>query len=202
MTRRAQKEYLSATDHQFLLDYESKLGQKAHLDRILKEIALSTWEYPDNERALRYIEHHIKEKNSKLRCYLVQQNPYYWTIQEKLQNPYLRKNMELVIHQLLQDDLKILAELKKISLTVSKNVDALREKIKVREKSKTTFTLSEIRNNLLEQYRSLKKQYEDAVDTKNFLMLKKVSPLNALRTAKNIFVHGGFDKLQSLQGII
>ena len=44
----------------------------------------------------------------------------------------------------------------------------------------------------------MKKQYEDAVDTKNVLMLKQVSPLNALLTAKNIFVHGGFNKLQSL----
>lgn len=30
-------------------------------------------------------------------------------------------------------------------------------------------------------------------------MLKQVSPLNALLRAKNIFVHGGFDKLHSLQ---
>ena len=75
----------------------------------------------------------------------------------------------------------------------------LLESYKTLKKNKTTFTLSEIRNRLREQYRYLKKQYEDAVDFKNFLMLKQVSPLTALRRAKNIFVHGGFDKLHSQQ---
>ena len=75
----------------------------------------------------------------------------------------------------------------------------MRNRIELHEPFKMTFTLSEIRDNIRKQYLSLKKQYEDAVDTKNVLMLKQVSPLNALLRAKNILVHGGFDKLQSLQ---
>ena len=197
--QRAQKEYLSTADYQFICDYESKLNQRVYLERLLHEFALSSWQYPDNERALRYIERRIKEKHSKLHTYLAQQNPQYWAIQEKLQKPYRRKNIELVIHGLLQDDLKILAELKKTSDDVLQKVAVMRNKIELYETFKTTFTLSEIRDNIRNQYLSLKKQYEDAVDTKNFLMIKQVSPLNALHRAKNIFVHGGFDKLQSLQ---
>ena len=196
---RAQKEYLSTADYQFIRDYESKLNQRVYLERLLRELALSSWQYPDNERALRYIERRIKEKNSKLHTYLVQQNSHYWAIQEKLQNPYQRKNIELVIHGLLQDDLKILAELKKTSEDILQKVAVMRNRIELREAFKTTFTLSEIRDNIRNQCLSLKKQYEDAVDAKNVLMLKQVSPLNALLRAKNIFVHGGFDKLQSLQ---
>ena len=196
---RAQKEYLSTADYQFIRDYESKINQRVYLERLLRELALSSWQYPDNERALRYIERCIKEKHSNLHTYLAQQNPHYWAIQEKLQKPYQRKNIELVIHQLLQDDLKILAELKQTSEDILQKVAVMRNRIELRETFKTTFTLSEIRDNIRNQYRSLKKQYEDAVDTKNVLMLQQVSPLNALRTAKNIFVHGGFDKLQSLQ---
>ena len=97
------------------------------------------------------------------------------------------------------DDLKILAELKKTSEDILQNVAIMRNRINLQEISKTTFTLSEIRDNIRNQYRSLKEQYADAVDTKNFLMRKKVSPLTALSRAKNIFVHGGFDKLHSLQ---
>lgn len=197
--QRAQKEYLSTADYQFIQDYESKINQRAYLERLLHEFALSSWQYPDNERALRYIERLIKDKYSKLHTYLAQQNPHYWAIQEKLQNPYQRKNIELVIHGLLQDDLKILAELKKTSEDVLKNIALMQNSITLREMSKTTFTLSEIRDNLRNQYLSLKKQYADAVDTKNLLMLKQVSPLTALSRAKNIFVHGGFDKLHSLQ---
>ena len=197
--QRAQKEYLSTVDYQFIRDYESKLNQRVYLERLLRELSLSSWQYPNNERALRYIERRIKEKHSKLHTYLVKQNPHYWAIQEKLQRPYSRKNIELVIHGLLQDDLKILAELKKTSEDILQKVAVMRNKIELHETCKMTFTLSEIRDNIRNQYRALKKQYEAAVDTKNFLMLKQVSPLNALHKAKNIFVHGGFDKLQSLQ---
>ena len=197
--QRAQKEYLSTADYQFIRDYESKLNQRVYLERLLYEFELSSWQYPDNERALRYIEHLIKDKYSKLHTYLAQQNPHYWAIQEKLQKPYQRKNIELVIHGLLQNDLKILAELKKTSEDVLQKVFMMRDRFKSCKTFKTTFTLSEIRDNIRNQYRSLKKQYEDAVDKKNCLMLKQVSPLNALLRAKNIFVHGGFDKLHSLQ---
>ena len=199
---RAQKKYLSAADYQFIRDYESKLQQRLYLERILKEIVLSTWEYPEQKKALHYIELRINEKNSELLTYLAQQNSHYWAIQEKMQNPQRRKNTELVIHSLLQNDLNILSELKRISEEVLQKVTNMRnllESYKTLKKNKTTFTLSEIRNRLREQYRYLKKQYEDAVDFKNFLMLKQVSPLTALRRAKNIFVHGGFDKLHSQQ---
>jgi len=114
-----------------------------------------------------------------LHTYLVQQNPHYWAIQEKLQNPYQRKNIELVIHRILQNDLKILAELKKTSEDILQKVAVMRNMIEPRETFKMTFTLPEIKDNIRNQYLSLKKQYEDAVDTKNFLMLNQISPLNA-----------------------
>ena len=196
---RAQKEYLSTPDYQFIRDYESKQNQRVYLERLLHELALSTWQYPDNEHALRYIESRIREKNSNLRTYLAKHYPNYWAIQEKLQSPYLRKNVELVIHALLQNDLNILAELKQTSELVLLNVALMRRKIDLRETPKSIFTLSEVRNNLREHYQDLKLQYESAVDKKNSLMLKQVSPLTALSRAKNIFVHGGFDKLHAQQ---
>ncbi len=96
-----------------------------------------------------------------LYTYLVKQNPHYWAIQEKFQKPYQRKNIELVIHGLLQDDLKILAELKKTSEDILQKLAVMRNRIELRETFKTTFTLSEIRDNIQNQYLSLKKQYEN-----------------------------------------
>ena len=175
-------------------EYESKQNQRVYLERLLHELALSTWQYPDNEHALRYIESRIREKNSNLRTYLAKHYPNYWAIQEKLQSPYLRKNVELVIHALLQNDLNILAELKQTSELVLLNVALMRRKMDLRETPKSIFTLSEVRNNLREHYQDLKLQYESAVDKKNSLMLKQVSPLTALSRAKNIFVHGGLPR--------
>ena len=159
----------------------------------------STYLYPENQKVFQTIKSGIEKKISDLRSFLAQNNPKYWAILGKLDEPYRRKNVELVVHGLLQNDLKILAELKQTSATVLENIDAFKERIKGREKPKTIFTASEIRENLLEQYRSLKKQYEKAVDNRNSLMLNQVSPINALNRAKNIFVHGGFDKLHAQQ---
>ena len=197
---RAQKEYLSATDHQFICDYESKVKQRGDLEQFLTELVpTSTYSYPENQKAFQNIKSEVERKISDLRSFLAQNNPKYWAILGKLDEPYRRKNVELVVHGLLQNDLKILAELKQTSNTVLKNIDALKELIKGREKPKVIFTASEIRENLLRQYRSLKKQYENAVDNRNALMLSLVSPLNALSRAKNILVHGGFDKLHAQQ---
>lgn len=196
----AQKEYLSATDHQFIRDYESKVSQREDLERFFTElVSTSTYLYPENQKAFQTIKSGIEKRISDLRSFLAQNNPKYWAILGKLDEPYRRKNVELVVHGLLQNDLKILAELKQTSSALLENIDALKKQIKGREKQKTMFTASEIRENLLQQYQSLKKQYEKAVDNRNALMLSQVSPINALNRAKNIFVHDGFDKLHAQQ---
>ena len=196
----AQKEYLPATDHQFIRDYESKVRQREELERFFTELVpTSTYLYPGNQKAFQTIKSGIEKKISDLRSFLAQNNSKYWAIMGKLDEPYRRKNVELVVHGLLQNDLKILAELKQTSSTVLENIDAFKKRIKGREKNKTMFTASEIRENLLQKYRSLKNQYEKAVDNRNSLMLSLVSPMNALNRAKDIFVHGGFDKLHAQQ---
>ena len=196
--KQAQKEYLPASKHQFIRDYESKVSQREELECFFTELVpTSTYLYPENQKAFQTIKNGIEKRISDLRSFLAQNNPKYWAILGKLNEPYRRKNVELVVHGILQNDLKILAELKQTSSALLENIDALKKRIKVREKTKVIFTASEIRENLLQQCRSLKKQYEKAVDNRNTLMLSLVSPINALNRAKNIFVHGGFDKLHA-----
>ena len=65
----------------------------------------------------------------------------------------------------------------------------------MQEMPKTIFTAREVKDNLFEQYRSLKKQREEAIDTCNSLMLKRIFPSEAMNIAKNIFVHDGFKKI-------
>ena len=196
----ARKEYLPATDHQFIQYYESKMRQREELERLFTELVpTSTYLYLENQNAFQIIRRGIEKKIADLRSFLAQHNQKYWAILGKLDEPYQRKNVELVVHGFLQSDLDTLRELKKTSIAVLKNIDALKERIKVQEKPKTFFTASEIRNNLLRQYQSLKKQYEKAVDNRNALMLSQVSPMNALSQAKNIFVHGDFDKFHAQQ---
>ena len=189
------KEYLPATDHQFLLDYESKMKQCEDLERLSKELIPPTGNYSENLQAFQTIKRGVEKKISDLRSFLAQNNPQYWAILGKLEEPYRRKNVELVMHRLLQNDLDVLWELKKTSTAVLKNVDALRAKIEVPKMPKTIFTAREVRDHLFEQYRSLKNQREEAIDICNSLMLKRIFPSEAMNIAKNFFVHDRFKKL-------
>ena len=186
--QRAQKEYLSVADHSFLIDYENKLRQRDNLQRLLTQLIPP----PEKQHTIQLA---ITKKISDLRFFLAQHNPQYWAILEKLDEPYQRKNIELVMHRLLQNDLDVLRDLKKTSTDVLKKVADLRAKIEVQEMPKRIFTSREVRDNLFQQYRSLKKQREEAVDICNRLMLKRVFPSDAMSIAKNIFVHNGFKKL-------
>ena len=196
---RARKEYLPTMDYQFLLDYESKLKQRDELERISKELIPPNGKYPEDFQAFQTIKHGIEKKISDLRSFLAQTNPQYWEILGKLEEPYRQKNVEMVIHRLLQNDLDVLRELKKASTDVLKKIDSLRKKIEVQEMPKSIFTAKEVQDNLLQQYRFLKKQREEAIDTCNSLMLKRLFPSEAMSIAKNFFTQDGFKKLRSEQ---
>ncbi len=193
---RVRKEYLPASDYLFIQDYENKIRQCEDLDRLSKQLFPPTGKYPEDFQAFQTITRGIEKKISALRSFLAKNNPKYWTILGKLEEPYRRKNVELVMHRLLQNDLDTLRELKKTSTAVLKNFDTLRARIQVKEMPKTVFTAREVRDNLFLQYRSLKNQREEAIDTCNCLMLKRIFPSEAMNLAKNIFVHDGFKKLQ------
>lgn len=192
----AHKEYLPVSDYKFIRDYENKIRQCEDFERLSKELIPLSGKYLEDLQAFQTIKHAVEKKISDLRSFLAQNNPQYWAILGKLDEPYRRKNVELVMHKLLQNDLDVLRDLKKTSTAVLKKVDALRGRIEVREVPKSIFTAREVRDNLLQQYRSLKKQREEAIDTCNSLMLKRIFPTKAISIAKNIFVHDGFKKLQ------
>ena len=184
---------MPAADYQFILDYENKTRQCEDLEKLSKELIPPTGKSPEDFQAFQTIMRGIEKKFSALRSFLAQTNKQYWAILGKLEEP---KNVELVMHKLLQNDLDVLWDLKKTSTAVLKKVDALRAKIEVQEMPKTMFTAREVRDNLLLQYRSLKNQREEAIDTCNCLMLKRIFPSEAISIAKNFFVHDGFKKLQ------
>lgn len=195
----AQKEYLPATDCQFLRDYENKMRQCEDWDKLSKDLIPPTGKYPEDLQAFQTIKRGIEKKISNLRSFLAKNNPQYWAILGKLEEPYRRKNVELVMHRLLQNDLNVLRDLKKTSTAILRNVDALRARIEVQEMPKRIFTAKEVRDHLFQQYRSLKKQREAAIDICNSLMLKRIFPSEAINIAKNIFVLDGFKKLRSEQ---
>ncbi|MBR0289188.1 MAG: hypothetical protein IJQ82_09435, partial [Selenomonadaceae bacterium] len=104
---RTQKEYLPTTDYQFIRDYENKLRQCEDLERLSKELSPPTGKSPEDFQAFQTIMRGIEKKFSALRSFLAQTNKQYWAILGKLDEPYRRKNVELVMHKLLQNDLDV-----------------------------------------------------------------------------------------------
>ena len=191
----AEKQYLTPAEHKFILDYKNAQGQKYNLRKLLSELTKLSETYKESQPAFQAIKGKLEKKISDLQIFLSRNNAQFRAIEEKLQSPYRRKNVELVVHGILQRNLEVLTELKKASNAVLKNVAVLKSKLEVREESKTIFTAKEVRNRLARQYRYLKKQHEEAITRQFRLMRKRVTAAEALEKAKNIFVHGAFKKL-------
>ena len=191
----AERQYLTPADHKFILDYRNRRGQELNLEKLLRELSVLPETYKESQAEFLAIKRVMEKRISDLRLFLSRNHAQYCAIEEKLQNTYRRKNVELVVHSILQRNLEVLNELKKASESILKNVDALRSKLKVRETPQTTFTAKEVRDSLFQQFRSLHRQYEEAKSKYYTLMFKRVSSAEALSRAKNIFVHGGFKKL-------
>ena len=197
----AERQYLTATEHKFVLDYKNAQGQEYNLRKLLRELSKLPETYKENQPEFCEIRRVMKKKINDLRIFLSRNHARFYAIEEKLQSPYRRKNVEFVIHGILQKNLEVLTELKKASEAVLKNVSVLRNKLEAREKHKTTFSATEVRNSLAHQLRSLKKEHEEVTTRQFRLMLKRVTAKEALKRAKNIFVHGAFKKLCAEQQV-
>ena len=191
----AEGQYLTPADRKFILDYRNVQGQECNLERLLRELTELPETYKESQAEFREIKSVMEKKISDLRLFLSRNKAQYCAIEEKLQGSYRRKNVEFVVHGILQRNLEVLNELKKASESVLKNVDTLRNKLEMLEEPKTTFTAKEVRDGLQYRYGSLKREYEEAKSKYYALVFKRVSSAKALSRAKNIFVHGGFKKL-------
>ena len=197
----AERQYLTPAEHKFILDYKNAQGQEYNLRKLLRELTELSETYKESQPAFQAIKRVMEKKIGNLQIFLSRNRAQFCEIEKKLQSPYRRKNVELVVHGILQRNLEVLNELKKASNAVLKNIEALRGKLEVREEPKTTFTAKEVRNSLARQYRYLKKQHEEAIARQFRLMRKRVTAAEALEKAKNIFLHGAFKKLCADQQI-
>ena len=198
---RAERQYLTVTERKFILDYKNAQGQEYNLRKLLSELKELPETYKESQEEFQTIKRAMEKKINELRIFLSTNQAQVRATEEKLQRSYLRKNIELVVHDILQRNLEVLNKLKKASEAVLQNVDALRNKLAVREEPKMTFTAKEVRNSLSRQYRSLKKEHEEVIAQYCHLMLERVTAQEALDKAKNIFVHGAFKKLFAEQQV-
>ena len=186
---------MTSADRKFILGYRNVQGQEYNLEKLLRELTELPETYKESQEEFQEIKRVMEKRITDLRLFLSRNKAQYCAIEKKLQGSYQRKNVELVVHGILQRNLEVLNELKKASESILKNAYALRSKLEVCEELKTTFTAKEVRDGLQHRYGSLKREYEEAKSKYYALMFKRTSSAKALSRAKNIFVQGGFKKL-------
>lgn len=190
---KAQSEYLSPNELKTLKSFKESLRQIYHLENLAKELKRPKEFQVKNLAAYEEINAAISKKIATIRESL--NSAEVERIEQKLETGSTYKNVAFVAHQHFQANLKILEEMAKTS------EDILSESHKKEEKGAPVipeiFSMSDIKENLRLQYRSLKMQQETAEDRLAEMRQKVISASRALLIAKNIFLNGELKKLNA-----
>lgn len=193
---KATSEYLPKADRILLREYGNAIAEKYNLESLLKKLIKPSEKQPKNLQAFQEIESGVSSKISALQKSMVEMYPKFRAVKENLKNPYQLKNVHLVTHNILQNNLENLKELQKMSEELLRDAQKLKNLTESKEKPQTIFSFSEVRENLRQQCKFLKSEYEKSLDEKSKLMWKVINPARAISMAENIFVHGDFKKLR------
>lgn len=193
---KAQMEYLTTEEQKAFSRFKELASQKFNLEMLLKELRQPSDRQSENLKAYNEIKSCINEKILFLENSMAELKADLKNTDEKFREAYCRKNIQFATHNILQRNLEILNELKETSEKLFGNVREFKNLSEQKEPPKIIFTLAEVKENLQQQCRSLKVEYEKSVDKKNELMWKVINPTRAISMAKNIFVRGGFKKLR------
>ena len=188
----AKLEYMSKAERELWLRYFETLAQKKHLEDFLKTLRKPDEKCKDELKAYEEVVSGVKAKIYTLFIASLKMKKSVEEIQHRIESPEYKKNIALVTHQILQANVQVRKMLRRASAELDKAVDDLRNKLFAQtiEEPQTSFKTREVYNLIRQQYRALKKEYEDTFADKFAVRRQIISPQRAMTMAKNIFVHG------------
>lgn len=193
---KATSEYLSKAERILLHDYEKAIAEKYNLESLMKKLIKPSEKQPKNLQAFQEIEMGVRAKISALQNSMVELYPKIQSVEEKMKKTTRLKNVHLVTHNILQKNLENLKALQKMSDELLHDTQEFKKLTECKEKPQTIFSFSEVQENLCQQCRFLKSEYEKSIDEMNRLRWRVINPARAISMAENIFVHGDFKKLR------
>ena len=195
----AMLEYMTKSERELWQKYFETLAQKKHLEDFLQALHKPNDSQKVALKAYNELIDGIKSKIFSLFTASLLMKKSIEEIQLRLNSTECQKNIALVTHQILQDNLHARKMLKQASLNLDQAVDALRNEIFAQsqsDKHKNIFKTREVYELIRNQFFAIKKEYEQTLEQKFSLQRQIISPQRALAMAKNIFVHGDFKKLR------
>ncbi|MBR6012825.1 MAG: MobA/MobL family protein, partial [Selenomonadaceae bacterium] len=195
----AKMEYLTKAERTLRQNYFETLAQQKHLEEFLNSLKKPDDSQKDAFKAYDDVFSGVKKKVFALKMSAILMKKSVEKIDQKLETPDCKKNILMVTHKILQNNLHARKMLKLASQNLEKAVDELHDKLfaqTISEEPKNIFKTREVYDILRRHLSTLKKEYEKTLDKKFELQSKIISPQRATEMAKNIFVHGGFKKLR------
>ncbi len=195
---KAKFEYMTPKEREIWNQYFEMKAQKKNMEEFLEKCTAP--ETLSEEAAVGYeeVRRGAKNKMFLLLSSAALLKKSIWEIQQKLETPDCKKNIQLVTHQILQKNKIVLEMLKSESEELDRAVDELKDAIFYQSVSdKDYYKTREIYDILCHQYFVLKKEHEKNLELKYTYKRKVISPLRALEMAKNIFAKGEWKNLRA-----
>ena len=194
----AKLEYMSKAERELWQRYFETLAQKKHWENFLKTLRKPDEKFKNELKAYEDVVSGVKAKIFTLFADSLKMKKSVEEIQHRLASPEFKNNIALVTHQILQANVQVRKMLRRASEELDKAVDELRNALfaKTLEEPQTSFKTREVYDLIRQQYRALKKEYENTLGDKFAVRRQIISPKRAISMAKNIFVHGDFKWLR------
>ena len=196
---KAKLEYMTKDERKLWFNFYDAKHQKSNLKDLMENLRKPSQKFPETIDAYNDIVDGVKKKILALDSSITLMQPSIKKIEDKLNSPDCKKNIQLVTHNLLQQNDNVRTHLKEASRHLYDAIERLQQEIlenKLQEEPMDTFTLKQLGSIISKQHEQLKKDYEKSLDLKYSLQWKIISPYRALEMAKNIFSNGDFKKLR------
>ena len=195
----AKLEYMTKSERELWQNYFETLAQKKQLEEFLQTLKKPKETQKDTLKAYNDLVAGVNSKIFSLLSAARLMKKSVAEIEKKLDSPDCKKNIQLVTHQILQDNLYAKKMLRRESDNLARAVDALQNEIfahTIANDTKNIFKTREVYDIIRRQYFALKKEYEKNLDLKFDFQKRIISPQRAISMSKNIFVNGDYKKLR------
>ena len=196
----AKLEYMSKAEREIWQQYSSTVAHIHHLKQFLQTLRQPKESQSDALQAYKELVAGVKKKIIALNSSVGIMQKSVDNINQRLESPDCKKNILLVTHRFLQENMLARKMLKLAGANLEKAVDDLQNAIfskAVYTDNKDFFKTREVYDAIRHQFFSLKKEYEKILDSKFDLQQKIISPQRAIAMDKNIFVDGDLKALRA-----
>lgn len=187
----AKLEYMSLSEKSLYRNFQEIKSRRDNLQKFLSNFQKPVYD-PDKsfEKICEEVKQQMKTYNASLKFL----QSAFDQLEQKLQSPQLRKNIQLATHNILKQNFFVREKLKVATDNLISATEKLRDEIFKTATQNQKYQLRELANFLFHHYLALKKDREKLLAHKISVSKKILSLARAQKLAENIFVGGAWKK--------